>query len=233
MRKLLMEGYIFRNPDGTAKVWYVHYANGVMTTRWGRLGATLQENSKQCDGDEYRKTVRSKEGKGYESTGEETIGDEDGQTAGTPAQAQTAPVAPAAPKKFGGILYWVLDKKALSQPGWEKNVEDAFSGVEGVKFEQKPEAILVSAGTSKIILKPKASSISGTINAEDWAMALVIYRLSQVLPIDITDDNGETPSRNSLRSLFSNPPGFDELGEQLGLIPKITAAQRQTVDAFF
>jgi len=54
------------------KVWKVEWNNGLMTTYWGRVGATLQSSSKRASPYGVVKKIRSKRKKGYEIVTEGT-----------------------------------------------------------------------------------------------------------------------------------------------------------------
>lgn len=231
MKQLQMKKYVFRHPDGTAKVWYVHYddATQLMTTRWGKLGSSLQESARPTSWTSYQATINSKEKKGYERSGAEMIGDvpvtEDLNVPSSGVQK--------ASKKFDDIaLFWDIDKKAFSQPGWVQKCVDLIGGVSEVVPESN--AVVIKFEGKELRISPEPSSSTGLLKPCDWEIGLLLFKLAGAIPIGFSAaDNSVISKRNTLKSVFDAPMGFDELSEKLGLIPKMTSQNRDSALAFF
>lgn len=226
-----MQKLVYWHDDGSAKVWYVHYDSdtGQMTTRWGKQGATLQESAKPSSFEAYQKTIRSKERKGYQHCGSHLIGD----VLDMPNQpGDPASPAPSAKKFTDGVLLWTIHKSNFDEAEWMQKVTELFG--EGSIVSRDSKAIKVRVGESELQISSARALMSGMLKIDEWEIGLLLLKLASRFRVDLASESGETVTkRHALKQLFNDPKGFDELSEQLGLVPKMTANHRDAVVAFF
>lgn len=230
MKQLLMDKLIHWNADGSAKVWYVYYdpKTAIMTTRWGKDGAALQESAKMATVKNFNDTVNSKLKKGYVRDGKVIVGDDEvPDPSGGKAQNSS--------KQFGdAVLYWSIDKTAFafrSSNDMQKLI--SFIG-ESYVVKQDATSVTLRAGKSEILISPEPASLHGMLMPDEWEASLLLLKLSAWLPIGFSNKEGSSVSkRHEFKAIFNDPQGYDELCVTLGLAPKMTTEHREAAMSFF